>query len=384
MPVEVQELHGLKITMPDGSTLGRVDAVYLDDRTGAPNWASVKVGALRRHRALVPLATATIGDGKLQVPYGKARVKDSPAIDPGVHIARDLEARLREHYGLAAGTGVERDMGVSGESPGDDPSQGDGAIDAVSGVPPRPSPVPLPRFEGLRATQMGRVLTVTLDRPPANTLDRGTYEELNRLFSDIDAFARDVRAVVLTGTGRYFSAGDDRGDLAATATAMEERERGFHVREALWAVRECPLPVIGAVNGSAVDTGVALAASCDFLIAGADATFQFSEPGVARSGGARHLTRILPEPIVRWMYLTGEAMPAARMATLGAVVRVATRSALDEATEEARRLASLDRATTRAAKRALNDSEALGVRRGFEVEQAEAAKPTARARLQAA
>lgn len=398
MPVAAQELYGLEITMLDGSKLGRVDAVYIDDDTGIPNWASVKVG-VRRHRSLVPLATASQVGTELRVPYGKARIKNAPATDPGAHINRRLEARLREYYGLTAGVGEARAAAGAGERPGEDgvPAQGAvpsaGAVPAQGGVPTedvargmssRPSPIPLPRFGHLQAIQAEGILTVTLDRPPVNALDRSTYAELNRLFSDIDALETDVRAVVLTGTDRYFCAGDDVDELAAATTPIARQERNFHVREALWAVRECQVPVVGAVNGAVLGTGVALAAACDFLVAGADVTFQFPKPGVAVAGGARHLARLLPQPMVRWMYLTGEPVSAARIAAMGAVVRVASRSALAEAFEEARHLASMDDRTIRAAKRALNESETLDLRSGFEAEQAAAIPPIPRAQLRAA
>lgn len=387
------ELRGLVVTMLDGSRLGRVEQVYLDDVTGHPAWATVRIGLLGQRRFVVPLATATRHDGELKVPYGKARVKGSPGTDPGVHIARDAEARLRRYYGVTA-EGAEASVPAS-EAPtqgSEAPVQGElerraptSASPGTPGVAPhRPSRSPLPRLENVSAIRANGVLTVALDRPPVNALDVSAYRELHRVFSDVDAIGPDVGAVVLTGTGHYFCAGDDLDELATLTTSEARRERMFHVREAVQAIRECAAPVIAAVGGPALGTGVAMAASCDFVVASADASFQFPKPGVGMAGGARHLSRLLPQPMVRWMYLTGERVTAATMASLGAVVRIASRDVLGEATEIARHIGSMDVAATRAAKRALNGSEALDVQRGFEVEQASALGPVAPAELRSA
>ena len=165
-----------------------------------------------------------------------------------------------------------------------------------------------------------------MSRPPVNAVDLVMYHELRDLFVDIDRIGDGVRAVVLTGEGKHFCAGNDLEDFA-TMDRDNVRERMFHVREAFFAIQECAVPVVGAVAGAALGTGLALAASCDFVLAAEDASFGLPELSVGVHGGARHLGRMVGQPLVRWMYFTGQRLSAAEMHTVGAVVRVVPRGA---------------------------------------------------------
>ena len=70
------------------------------------------------------------------------------------------------------------------------------------------------------------------------------------------------------------------------------------------------MPVIGAINGHALGAGMALAASCDFLIASERATFGLPEINVGLLGGASHMLRIFPRGWTRWANLTGQRIGA--------------------------------------------------------------------------
>jgi len=109
--------------------------------------------------------------------------------------------------------------------------------------------------------ESGPVTVVTLDRPPANALTRELFAELTALLARLEA-APDVRALVLTGTGRFFSAGLDLFEVFAYPpdgfTEFTARfDAGF---AALFAF---PKPVVAAVNGHAVAGGAVLAAGAD-------------------------------------------------------------------------------------------------------------------------
>ena len=213
------------------------------------------------------------------------------------------------------------------------------------------------------------VTTVTMDRPPVNAVDLVMYRELRDLFVDIDQIGPGVRAVVLTGAGKHFCAGNDLDDFA-TMDSGNVRERMFHVREAFFAIQECAVPVVGAVAGAALGTGLALAASCDFVVAAEDASFGLPELSVGVHGGARHLGRMVGQPLVRWMFFTGQRLRAAEMHAVGAVVRVVPRSELlDAAIAEARRIAAYSPTAVRMAKQGLNDIEFADIRTGYEHEQ---------------
>lgn len=213
------------------------------------------------------------------------------------------------------------------------------------------------------------VTTVTMCRPPVNAVDLVMYRELRDLFVDIDQIGNGVRAVVLAAEGKHFCAGNDLEDFA-TMDRANVRERMFHVREAFFAIQECAVPVVGAVAGAALGTGLALAASCDFVVAAEDASFGLPELSVGVHGGARHLGRMVSQPVVRWMYLTGQRLSAAEMYALGAVARVVPRADLLSAAQaEARRIAAFSPTAVRMGKRGLNDIEFTDIQRGYEHEQ---------------
>lgn len=213
------------------------------------------------------------------------------------------------------------------------------------------------------------VATVTMDRPPVNAVDLLMYRELRDLFTDIDRIGPGVRAVVFTGNGKHFCAGNDLEDFA-TMDSGNVRERMFHVREAFFAVQGCAVPVVGAVSGAALGTGLCLAAACDFVVAAEDATFGLPELNVGVHGGARHLGRLVPEPIVRWMFLTGQRLSGTEMLAHGAVIAAVPREeVVERAAAEARRIAAFSPTAVRLGKKGLNDIEDLDIRRGYELEQ---------------
>src|SRR5262245_7358594 len=112
--------------------------------------------------------------------------------------------------------------------------------------------------------EIGRIAVVTLDRPPANALDRPGFEELIGLCDRLRN-AAEVRAVVLTGTGRFFSAGLDLFEVFAyPPDAFDLFTARFD--EAFAALFRFPKPVVAAVNGHAIAGGAVLAAAADLRV----------------------------------------------------------------------------------------------------------------------
>jgi uncharacterized protein (TIGR02271 family) len=89
-------------TMVDrhGSRIGSIDAIYLDDHTGQPEWALVNTGLFGTKSSFVPLAQATQTDLDVRVPYNKQLVKDAPRVDPDGHLSEAEERQLWRHYGF--------------------------------------------------------------------------------------------------------------------------------------------------------------------------------------------------------------------------------------------------------------------------------------------
>jgi enoyl-CoA hydratase/carnithine racemase len=213
------------------------------------------------------------------------------------------------------------------------------------------------------------VALVRMNRPPVNAVDQPMYRELIRLFADPDMLGPNVRAIVLAGEGKHFCGGNDLDEFA-TMDPENGEERMWRVREAFFAIMDCPVPVIGAVHGVALGTGLAIAASCDVIVAEPDARFGLPELTVGVMGGARHLARVAAQPLVRRMFLTGEQLSAEAMAKAGSPIVVSQPGeALAEARAYAARSASFSPTAVRVGKRILNRIETMDIRAGYEFEQ---------------
>ncbi len=169
----------------------------------------------------------------------------------------------------------------------------------------------------------GAVATVTLNRPAAmNSL---TAPMKVRLLEILGAAAGDaaVRAVILTGAGRGFCAGQD---LREHAAALDE-ERGVstvreHYNPIVRAIVSMPKPVVAAVNGIAAGAGAALALACDLRVAAANASMlmAFAQVGLGPDTGASWtLQRIVGRGPATELLMLAEPAYAPRMLELGLV-----------------------------------------------------------------
>ena len=115
-----------------------------------------------------------------------------------------------------------------------------------------------------------------------------------------------MRAVVLSGQGKTFCAGADLKNRAATIKGPGDLpQHSRRTRECFHAIRECAKPVVGAINGAALGAGLAIVASCDILLAAADAVVGLPEINVGLLGGGRHGMRLFGHSRLRRMMLTG-------------------------------------------------------------------------------
>jgi 2-(1,2-epoxy-1,2-dihydrophenyl)acetyl-CoA isomerase len=179
----------------------------------------------------------------------------------------------------------------------------------------------------LVVTDRGAVRTVTLNRPGAfNSLDLALK---GALLAALDAAAdRSVRAVVITGAGRAFCAGQDLKEHLALVAAGDERV-GTTVSEfynpVVRAVLGLRKPVIAAVNGPAAGAGTGLALACDLRVAAGSATFSMAFAGVglsADTGASYLLPRYVGYGRASAMMLLGEKVDAAEALRIGMVDRV--------------------------------------------------------------
>ncbi|MDF9810837.1 PRC and DUF2382 domain-containing protein [Streptomyces sp. SPB162] len=111
------ELKGLTAYDAGGEKIGHVQEVYFDDRTGRPDWVTVKTGMFGTKESFVPLAGARSDGDALHVAHDKATVKDAPRLDAGQHLDVTQEQELFAHYGLSDRNGVSGAPGVGGNRP---------------------------------------------------------------------------------------------------------------------------------------------------------------------------------------------------------------------------------------------------------------------------
>ncbi|MFI5953808.1 enoyl-CoA hydratase-related protein [Cryptosporangium sp. NPDC051539] len=215
----------------------------------------------------------------------------------------------------------------------------------------------------------GPIATVWLDRPPVNATDTQLYNEIHHVFSHVDDYLPDARALVLAGRGPHFCAGNDLAEFQ-TMDPDNAPERLRTAREAFWAIYDSPTPVIAAVHGVAVGSGLAIAASCDLVVAAQGARFATPEVNVGVLGGAKHLSRLVPQGVVRLMHYTGDLYPAEQLQAYGGIVSVVPADQLlEESRKLARSIARHSPVALRLAKQSLNGIEYLPLKPGYEFEQ---------------
>jgi len=186
-----------------------------------------------------------------------------------------------------------------------------------------------------------------------NAMDHEFFAAIGETFRALCADPR-VRAILISGRGRHFSAGLDLQYAASQfqppsdpGRAAEARLRHIQwLQDAFTAIEQARVPVVAAIHGGCIGAGVDLAAACDLRVGAADAFFQVAEVDVAITadlGTLQRLTHLIPEGVVRELTYTGRKLLAEEALRLGLLNRM-------EADREAALAAALDLARTIAAK----------------------------------
>ena len=210
------------------------------------------------------------------------------------------------------------------------------------------------------------VRVVTLNRP--HRLNAIVPELLEELIAALGAADRDpaVAAIVLTGAGRAFCAGDDLKEFASQSKdAASTRAYIARIQDVTRAMVLGDTPVIGAIRGWAVGGGLEWVINCDFAVAAEGARFFFPEValGVFVTGG---VTALLPRLVglqrARELIMLGERFDAVQAREWGLVWKVVTGDALmREAVALGRRMAALPRGPVRDLRRILAGASAAGL-----------------------
>jgi enoyl-CoA hydratase len=222
----------------------------------------------------------------------------------------------------------------------------------------------------LRVAIDEHIATLTMDSPPVNALTRVLNDELTLALDRISELD-EVRVVVLTGAGKVFCAGADlkgRAEIIKGPGDLPAHSR--RTRECFHAIRECAKPVIAAINGAALGSGLAMVASADIIVASEKGSLGMPEVDVGLLGGARHAMRLFSHSRLRRMALTGLRVDGAELFRLGVVEACTTPEQLmPTALEIARTIAVKSPVSTRLGKHTLNTIEDMSLRDGYRYEQ---------------
>jgi len=224
---------------------------------------------------------------------------------------------------------------------------------------------------------------VTLDRPDAaNAMNTQMGIDLLAVFDGFNAMPNVQRCIVVTGAGpRVFCAG---GDLKERNGMTDQQWQDQHLifERAIRAIRDCPVPVIAAVNGAAFAGGMEIALCADFIYAAEHARFALTEvtlgimPG---AGGTQNLPRAVGARRAKEILLTGRPFTAQQAFEWGMVNRLCKAdSLLPEALETAAAIAANAPISTRQIKQSVNYGLNMDLASGmmFEIEAYNRMVPT--------
>ncbi len=231
----------------------------------------------------------------------------------------------------------------------------------------------------VRVSHSGSVRTLALNRPKAlNSFTAAMHGEL-RTALDAAADDRNVRCVVLTGTGRGFCAGQDLADPSVAPTrdgvpaqvdvgsAIERFYKPLALR-----IRSMPVPVVAAVNGVAAGAGANFALLCDIVVAARSASFiqAFSKIGlIPDCGGTWLLPRLMGRANAMALAMLGDKLMAEDAVRLGLIWKCVDDAAFPAEVEAlAARLATMPTRALVATRQALDDSQQLDLAAALSLE----------------
>ena len=217
------------------------------------------------------------------------------------------------------------------------------------------------------------VLVVTINRPQAsNAMNTQMGADMRDLWSGFYVDQRGVNCIVLTGSGgKAFCAG---GDLKERNNMTDEQWQQQHAlfEQSLWAMMECPIPIIAAVNGAAYGGGCEFAVATDFAYAARSARFALTEvtlgilPGAM---GTQNLPRAAGVRRAKEIILTGLPFTAEQALEWGVVNTLCDDDALMEETlVTARRIAGNAPLAVRQAKKSITMATQLDLKAGYAFE----------------
>jgi naphthoate synthase len=213
-------------------------------------------------------------------------------------------------------------------------------------------------YESILVKKEGKVSTITLNRPQSmNFLDPAMAQEIEHALMDAEK-DEGVRAIVITGAGRAFSAGGDVRFMKEDHTAYEFYQRMEYITRFIWTMISLPKPIIAMVAGYAVGGGHVLHLVCDLTIAADNAVFGQTGPRVGSFDGgygAGLLARMVGDKRAREIWYLCRQYSAQDACQMGMVNKVVPLAELEtETVAWAREILAKSPLAVRLMKAALN------------------------------
>lgn len=194
-------------------------------------------------------------------------------------------------------------------------------------------------FENISYEQIGPVGILTLNRPKClNAINFSMQADLAMFFRE-RMTDTDTRVLVITGAGKGFCAGLDMSDPTITApeggySPAKAYELQKSYSDFILAIRNCPQPVIGAINGAAAGAGFSIALACDIRIAAKEAKFLAAYINIGVGGADMGSSWLFPNAVgagnaARYLY-TGDKFDSAEALRIGLVQSVVDKESLME------------------------------------------------------
>ena len=244
------------------------------------------------------------------------------------------------------------------------------------------------KYSTITYEKKDRIARITLNRPQVlNAISPQLLLELQEALNDI-ANDDTVGVVVLTGSGRAFSAGVDIKSMNEGSQDSSAATRKRLALEVIQTIENLDRPVIAAVNGYCLTGALELVTACDLIVASENATFGDTHARwglVPIWGGSQRLPRIVGAMKAKEMVFTCEMLTAKEAQQIGLVNKVVAPEKLDETVQElASKILANSQASIRIQKSLINRGLRLDYASGLKMEEAEAVGPTddSKSRLQ--
>lgn len=225
-------------------------------------------------------------------------------------------------------------------------------------------------FETLTLEVSDFIATITINRPPVNAQNNRFREEIAAVVDSLGD-RTDVRAIIITGEGKAFSAGADLSERPTQEPGVYTAHNR-RVRASFDCLLECPKPIIAAVNGAAIGAGCVTALCCDIIVASEKGFLQMTEVNVGLAGGVAHVRRHLGESDARMMIYTARRVYGPELLRMNVASACTTpEELLETARGIAADIAKASPSAVRAAKKSFQVTEGVSIYDGYRFEQSQ-------------